>query len=335
MEDISSGNPKRIRLRFSMRTVQWTVLWTVLWTVMYCGEVSTSAAGCPVVSGGRVICLQSQLCAPGRPLPGPGCGPRRSHVCCLKGRAAGGPLPGPVPKPPAAPPGVLQPWRPDQPPEPWKPEHVEPWKSRPTSPGPWRPSRPGVVIPDVPPGWQSDLPAPPVPTPPPLPATVAPPVPTLPPVLPSEEPLPPALPSAEPLLQCGREQPGAGRRRRAASNLLGVTGGQDATRQRWPWAALLGERETGGARRWFCGAVLVGRRALVTAAHCVSGRKPAQLLVRLGEYDLSTAADGRTRRQPIGTALRSVAARYTSTPRRLHIRPRHCAACHRRNRSPA
>ncbi|XP_043235315.1 clotting factor G beta subunit-like [Amphibalanus amphitrite] len=305
MEKTASRNSEWIHPRPGRSLWRWTGLWTVLWTLLYCGEVTAVVDGCPSVSGGRVVCLQSQLCAPGRPLPGPGCGPRFSHVCCLKGRAAAGTPSVPAPAPPS-------PWKPAQH-QPWSPGQLKPWKPPSNSPGQWPSNQPNAVIPDPPSSWQWDQPShvfpkpPPLPTPPPLPS----------PVPPSVVPARPSVgPTIEPLLQCGREQPSVGRRRRAPSGLLGVTGGQDAVRQRWPWAALLGERGTSGDQRWFCGAVLVGRRALVTAAHCVVGRQPAQLLVRLGEYDLSTTADGRT--QDLAASELLVHPGYAARPGQPH-----------------
>ena len=275
------GSQRRLSLWTARWTARWTVLWTALWTALCCRVPPVSAAGCPAVSGGgRVVCLQAQLCSPGQPLPGPGCGPRLSHVCCLKG----GPTPGTPPRP-----DRYQPWRPDQP-RPWRPGQPEPWNPHQDQPQPWRPDPANALHPQPPRpvSWESDQVEPVFPDPP-----VTPSPPPLPPLLPSVEPPRPVSPSAEPLLQCGREQPVSTRRRRTPSGLLGVTNGQDAARQRWPWAALLGERDASG-QRWFCGAVLVSRRSLLTAAHCVTGMDPARLLVRLGEYDLSTTTDGPT-----------------------------------------
>ena len=79
------------------------------------------------------------------------------------------------------------------------------------------------------------------------------------------------------------------RRRRRSLELNGKT--VDLDQGRWPWMALLGER-INGRRRWTCGGTLISPLTVLTAAHCVAGRQPADLKVRLGEYDLSTTRDG-------------------------------------------
>ncbi|XP_037093263.1 venom protease-like [Pollicipes pollicipes] len=103
---------------------------------------------------------------------------------------------------------------------------------------------------------------------------------------------------------CGRVQPSrivfgrsirsAGRLRKIGRNIpvTAVVGGVPATPSKWPWMALLGERREGGTR-WTCGGTLIAPSTVLTAAHCVNGRQPPQLVVRLGEYNISHTRDGR------------------------------------------
>ncbi|KAF0290577.1 Clotting factor B [Amphibalanus amphitrite] len=86
------------------------------------------------------------------------------------------------------------------------------------------------------------------------------------------------------------------RRRRRSLEINGQTA--ELEQGRWPWMALLGER-VNGQRRWTCGGTLISARTVLTAAHCVDGRQPADLKVRLGEYDLSTTRDGKHVNVPV------------------------------------
>ena len=56
----------------------------------------------------------------------------------------------------------------------------------------------------------------------------------------------------------------------------------------FPWMAALLDTDTGG---FLCGGSLVGEKVVLTAAHCVAGRAPASLTVRLGEWDASTTSE--------------------------------------------
>ncbi|KAL1455338.1 hypothetical protein WDU94_009441 [Cyamophila willieti] len=66
-----------------------------------------------------------------------------------------------------------------------------------------------------------------------------------------------------------------------------IVGGEKATFGKWPWQISL--------RQWIrstylhkCGAALFNENWAVTAAHCVEDVPPSDLLLRLGEHDLST-----------------------------------------------
>ncbi|XP_037083999.1 venom protease-like [Pollicipes pollicipes] len=70
-----------------------------------------------------------------------------------------------------------------------------------------------------------------------------------------------------------------------------LLGGGPAIPSQWPWMALIGERTDEGTR-WTCGGTLITGSTVLTAAHCVSGRRQPQLTVRLGEYNLTHTQDG-------------------------------------------
>ncbi|XP_023246420.1 proclotting enzyme-like [Copidosoma floridanum] len=60
-----------------------------------------------------------------------------------------------------------------------------------------------------------------------------------------------------------------------------VTGGRPTSTRDFPWiVAILSHGEQ------YCGGVLITDRHVLTAAHCVHRRKPRELTIRLGEYDL-------------------------------------------------
>jgi trypsin len=92
--------------------------------------------------------------------------------------------------------------------------------------------------------------------------------PTLPPTAP-----PTAPPSPLPPGSCGK--------RLVTSRIVG---GTEATAHSWPWQAML--TTTSGFA--FCGGSLVAPQYVVTATHCISGKSPSTLRVRLGAHNKQT-----------------------------------------------
>ncbi|KAL0267931.1 UNVERIFIED_CONTAM: hypothetical protein PYX00_010062 [Menopon gallinae] len=66
-----------------------------------------------------------------------------------------------------------------------------------------------------------------------------------------------------------------------------VVGGEKSTFGKWPWQISLRQWRT-STYLHKCGAALLNENWAITAAHCVENVPPSDLLLRLGEHDLST-----------------------------------------------
>ncbi|XP_075527433.1 uncharacterized protein LOC142559728 isoform X3 [Dermacentor variabilis] len=64
-----------------------------------------------------------------------------------------------------------------------------------------------------------------------------------------------------------------------------IVGGQEAVPHSWPWQASIQMKSFWPAAH-FCGGVLVRNDLVVTAAHCVHGMRPENLVLKFGSHDL-------------------------------------------------
>lgn len=77
-----------------------------------------------------------------------------------------------------------------------------------------------------------------------------------------------------------------------------ITGGDSGEAQfgEFPWmVAILEQRRVAGIDRpinaYLCGGALILAQVVITAAHCIAGKDPAQLWVRAGEWDTQTTKE--------------------------------------------
>merc|ERR1711976_290962 len=71
-----------------------------------------------------------------------------------------------------------------------------------------------------------------------------------------------------------------------------IVGGEEADLNEFPWQAALQKKRDG---ELFCGASVISDQWLLTAAHCDVYNKN-EIVVSLGEHDMSTDAETRTRK---------------------------------------
>ncbi|XP_070380834.1 ovochymase-2-like isoform X3 [Dermacentor albipictus] len=76
-----------------------------------------------------------------------------------------------------------------------------------------------------------------------------------------------------------------------------IVGGQEAVPHSWPWQASIQMKSFWPAAH-FCGGVLVRNDLVITAAHCVQGMRPENLVLKFGSHDLV--------RDDAGVQIRSV-----------------------------
>ncbi|XP_044739296.1 serine proteinase stubble-like [Chrysoperla carnea] len=69
-----------------------------------------------------------------------------------------------------------------------------------------------------------------------------------------------------------------------------IVGGKNSTFGRWPWQISLRQWRT-STYLHKCGAALLNENWAITAAHCVDSVPPSDLLLRLGEHDLTSESE--------------------------------------------
>ncbi|XP_034234019.1 basic proline-rich protein-like [Thrips palmi] len=234
---------------------------------------------------------------PPQPAPQPTYAPQPPPQPAPQPTYAPQPPPQPAPQPTYAPQPAPQPTYYNPQPAAPKPTFAPPPPPQPApqptyAPQPSPQPSPQTTFPSQPPPQPTYAPAPPSPAAPqpsyspqppplqPLERTPQPqqPAPELQP--PQESPLPP-LPEAAPTKPSyGPQSPEACGQRRQVPRPEGLSPGQAAPGE-YPWQAIVASRAD---RNPICGAAVLSKDAVITAAHCVHGMEPSDLMVIAGEH---------------------------------------------------
>ncbi|MFH1157113.1 MAG: serine protease [Pseudomonadota bacterium] len=67
-----------------------------------------------------------------------------------------------------------------------------------------------------------------------------------------------------------------------------IVGGTEATPGQWPWMGVMVKAGGSLYENEMCGASLIGKRWVITAAHCVYGRSPSSIEIVFGVHNLKT-----------------------------------------------
>jgi len=97
-----------------------------------------------------------------------------------------------------------------------------------------------------------------------------------------------AAPTPAPLTGCGVTSPDLNRFIIIDTKITSATSASLSGFGEFPWMAAIMDSGTGG---FICGGTLVSTRVVLTAAHCVNGRAPGSLTVRMGEWDASSTSE--------------------------------------------
>ncbi|CAG0897356.1 unnamed protein product [Cyprideis torosa] len=93
-----------------------------------------------------------------------------------------------------------------------------------------------------------------------------------------------------------------------------IAGGEPAKPRDWPWAAALFQRSNSRGEVFICGGVLLSRRHVLTAAHCVM-TDAKNLIVRLGEFNFT---DGNATTYSIDAGVEKIILHENYNSRDIH-----------------